>query len=73
VICIKPAGLGVDHGGDQRGVQVLVRRLLANDVVVAQRKGDLPEGPLEVDPADADGDPDPEQGRGADPQPPAPP
>src|SRR4029078_2059110 len=34
-------GLGVDDGGDQRGVEVLGPGLLADDVLVAQRQRDL--------------------------------
>ena len=52
VICIRPCApavrrlvaevrLGVDHGGDERRVEVLVARLLADDVLVAQRQRDL--------------------------------
>ena len=60
VICIKPRapasellvakpGLGVDHGGDQRGVHALVGRLLADDVVVAKRQGELADRLVEID------------------------
>src|SRR5215218_8550060 len=46
VICISPSAraeprLRVDDGGDERGVEVLLLGLLADDVLVAQRQGDL--------------------------------
>ncbi len=41
---VAEARLLVDHRGDQRRVEVLVGGLLADDVVVAQRKGELSHG-----------------------------
>ena len=65
VICIKPEGagvrlliakpgLGVDHRRDQRRVKVLGGRLLADDVLVAERQGELADRLVEVDPTDPD-------------------
>src|SRR5262245_1711014 len=42
-LLVAEAGLGVDHGGDQVRRQVLLLGLLADDVLVAQRQGDLPD------------------------------
>ena len=48
--------LGVDHGGDQRRVDVLFLGLLADDVLVAQRQGQLLDRLVEHAGGDQDAD-----------------
>jgi hypothetical protein len=53
----------VDDRGDQRRVEVLLLRLLADDVVVAQWQRHLADRLADVDPADREGDQPPEAER----------
>jgi hypothetical protein len=63
--------LGVDHGGDERGIEALVVGLLADDVLVAQREGDLAHGVVELRPREDDRHRTSSAARRAAPEPPA--
>ena len=57
---VAELGLGVDHGGDQRGVDFLFVGLLADHVLVAQRQGQLLHRMVEGAAGDQDADDDAE-------------
>jgi hypothetical protein len=61
--------LRVDDAGDERGVEVLVLGLLADDVLVAQRQGDLPHGLLAQRQEQQRPHPDDDEGAGQERQP----
>src|SRR5262249_50440602 len=60
---VAEVGLRVDDGGDQRGVDALLLRLLANDVLVLERQGPLLARAADQTRGDRDRDRDARQGR----------
>ena len=53
-LAVAEVRLGVDHGGDERGIEALVVGLLADDVLVAQRQRDLAHRVVELRPREDD-------------------
>src|SRR4051794_2685797 len=61
-LAVAEARLGVDHRGDERRVEILVARLLADDVLVAQRQRDLADRVMEARRGERDGEAGDERG-----------